>query len=218
MVRIGRSARRKYGKRQMIIKKGRIIHFFKRVAVNTYTLTTTDATTTFWTNLFQQNSFSLDQLPNYTDFTNLYDSYKICGISQKFIFDRNSADTSGLIPSTSLGINHGSVLPTLYSVNDFNDSTAPTNESAMLEYASFKASRLDRPTKRYFRPCQSFGSNPVQIVKSRWNTTAEPDVVHRGIKIAVGVNTNIADSTTPVITLGNIKVYTTFYIACRTAK
>lgn len=66
------------------------IHLFKRTKVDEHTLTNagfvaikSDITDNVY------NDFRLDQLPNYTEFTALYDQYKICGIKQKFVFNRN---------------------------------------------------------------------------------------------------------------------------------
>lgn len=189
--------------RRVVFKRGRLIHYFKRVKKDVIPITdlnflavkssVSDGT---------YNQFRLDYLPNYTDFTNLYDSYKICGISKKYIFDRNSGEA----------VTANSELPRLITVNDFNDTTALASENEALEYASCKQTRLDKVVKRYFRPTQRL-NNVSEVVKSRWNMTTEPDQIHFGIKEAVIATTNTGGKD-----LGTLHIYTTFYIACRTPK
>lgn len=207
--RVGRSARRKYGNRQMIMKKGRIIHFFKRTFKQEVSITNAGfVAIPSETAAPRYNDFRLDQLPNYTDFTNLYDTYKICGIRRKYVFNRNSSDMGDTTA--------GHEIPMLITVNDSNDTTALTNENEGLEYASFKQNRLDRPTKRYFRPFISSISAAVpnnNMVRSRWLSTAEPDYIHCGMKEAVDTISSAAGAT-----IGTLCIYTTYYIACRTPK
>lgn len=185
-------------------KNGRTIHYFKRTFKTVVALTDqsfyalpTDGTPSY-------NEFKLNQLPNYTDFTNLYDTYKICGIATKYIFDKNSSanDNTGDIPR-------------LITVNDYNDTTAPANESAMLEYASFKSTRLDKVVKRYIRPTQNITESvaTAETFKSRWNPTANVGISHMGLKQAI-----ISSSNTGLVALGTLTQYITFYVACRTAK
>lgn len=206
-IRTGRSARRKFGRRQMIMKKGRIIHFFKRSFKQEISITNSgfQAITSDGTNY---NDFKLNQLPNYSDFTNLYDTYKICGIRQKFVFNRNNADVSVTSPITEL--------PMLVTVNDFNDDGALANENEALEYSTFKQARLDRPIKRYFRPTEQTvagGTTSTDYMKSKWTSTEAPERIHRGLKVAVDT-INSASGTT----IGTLCIYTTYYVACRTPK
>lgn len=205
--RTGRSARRKFGRRQMIMKKGRIIHFFKRSYKQEISITNSgfQAITSDGTNY---NDFKLNQLPNYTDFTNLYDSYKICGIRQKFVFNRNNAD----VQTTTAGHE----LPMLITVNDYNDDGALANENEALEYSTFKQTRLDRPTKRYWRPTEQTvagGTTSTDYMKSKWTSTEAPERIHRGLKVAVDT---INTATGAVV--GTLCIYTTYYVACRTPK
>jgi len=55
------------------------VHFFKRhVDLGTITLSSAGITT-------QGYSFQLDEVPNYTEFTALYDQYKLSAVAIKFI-------------------------------------------------------------------------------------------------------------------------------------
>lgn len=153
------------------------------------------------------NRFRLSDCPNYTDFTNMYDSYRICGIKRKYIFNANVRETN----VAAYG------LPRLITCNDFNDASAPTNEGEMLEYSSCKTSRLDRITKRYFKPSTTIEDavqGNFQVQKRQWFDCATgADQNHHGLKEAV-----IVDSTNSEERIGYLHIYTTLYIACRSPR
>lgn len=183
----------KFGNRR-VGKKGILTYFFKRSRIDEV-----DVSLTSGVQVAQVNAFSLGQLPSPTEFTNLYDSYKICGIKVKFLFERTEA---------SVNVSN-QIMPNLVTVNDFNDATSLTTEAQALEYASFKTRRLDKPITRYFRPTQIVTTG--QIIKSRWNPSSSPDISHYGLKsLIVGSSSGVS--------LGRLKIYTTFYIAMRSPK
>lgn len=182
-------------------KSGIAKHYFKRTFVQEATIT--NAGFVSLNTLGVSVETQLDNLPNYAEFTALYDTYKICAVKRKFMFNRNSADVASA----------NQEIPHLVTANDYTDNTAPANEAELLQYPSFKQSRLDKPVTRYYKPCQLFSSNPIQITKSRWNPTDEPDVRHFGMKMAIDT-INSAGGTT----LGTLRVYTTLYLAFRSPK
>lgn len=194
--------KRKYGRRIITsrIRTSRPIHYYKRTV-----RTQLSCVDNFFTPLVSSagvyNTYRLDQLPNYTDFTNLYDEYKINAISCKYIFDRNSSS-----------IDNTGDIPRLLTVEDWNDATAPVGETEMLEYASFKSARLDKVVKRYFKAHQVLSG---RTVSPQWNecTAAGVQTPHHGMKQGV-----VATANTGAVPLGLLNVYTTFYIACRNAK
>lgn len=186
-----------------------LTHFFKRTFREELSITNTAVTVvpSDVTNN-RKNDWRLDQLPNYTDFQNLYDTYKICRIKQKFIYDRNSADS--LATATGYG------LPNIITVNDFNDTAAISTVNEALEYASCKINRLDKPLTRFFRPTQDLtDSISTATVKSRWNETAESDIQHHGLKVLVEVPNNVVADP---VELGKLTIYTTYYLAMKTPK
>lgn len=178
-------------------KRGILTHFFKRTAVTRVNVQIAGGFGTLGA-----NQFTLASLPNYTEFTALYDTYKICGIRMKIVFNKDSSDVM-----SSNG------LPQLITVNDFNDASGLTSEAEALQYASFKQRRMNAPISRYFRPTQLASGTTAtdfQFVKSRWNSTINTGVPHLGMKMAI---------TSPsTATLGEVVIYTTYYIACRSPK
>lgn len=175
------------------IKAGKTIHYFKRTFKQVVNLT--ELFTVINPDGSDVNSFKLSLLPNYSDFTSLYDEYKVCGISRKYLYEVNTANTGTY------------ALPRLITVNDWNDQVAPANENEMLEYGSCKQSRLDKPVKRYFKP-RFDNTSGYQFQK--WLSTQFFTIALRGLKEAV------ISSTTEDI--GNVQIYTTFYIACRNSR
>lgn len=89
-----------------------------------------------WSNYIE---FKLNQLPSYNEFSTLFDMYKIFKVECEFIPKYNSADFS------SGGTAYG--LPTLYIVEDRNSVATPSSINTLMEYASCKKARFDRPVK-----------------------------------------------------------------------
>lgn len=111
-------------------------------------------------------------------------------------------------------------MPSLVTVNDWNDGTALASEAEAMEYASFKSTRLNRVTKRYFKPTIALETNTdtttdanAVTMKNRWLSTAFTDVRHMGLKEGYVTSAN-----TGADTLGYMKIYTTYYIACRSPR
>lgn len=191
---------RRYRRRTYKKKGVQKVHFFKRVKVDEIAVSKASAFNPIYSDVAgtDYNTFNLAQLPNYTEFTALFDQYKICGIKQKYVFSRNSAEVGGSVE-----------LPNLVTVNDWNDTSALADEAEALQYASYKSKRLDYPISRFFRPTMAVGQ---EIKKAQWLRATNTSETHYGIKQAY----TIAD--TAAAGLGSMKIYTTFYIACRTPK
>lgn len=200
-----RSNRRPFKKRYGIrVKNGKTIHYFKRTYVQTVAVNSANAFTAITSDGTNYNNFKLSQLTNYADFTSLYDQFKICGIARKYVFDRNSSEAQATVISS---------LPRLITVNDWNDTSALANENEALEYANCKQSRLDRVVKRYFRPQPlADPTGYANFMSKRWLPTASYITPHSGIKEALVLNS------TSSVALGNLNIYTTFYIACKNPK
>lgn len=152
----------------------------------------------------RSNDYRLGDIPNYQDIANMYDEYKMCGIKHKFVFERNSAEVNTT----------NKIMPTLITVNDFNTQAALTTEGQALEYSSCKISRLDQVTTRYFRPKAQIKADGTDtaIAKSVWINTDTDNCPHLGL---LGT---IVTSGAGINVLGVLKIYTTYYIACRRAK
>lgn len=92
-------------------------------------------------------TFKLNDLPNYTDFTALYDQYKIAAVKIRFMPCQNvvkvQPDAMGVVISYA---------PRLFTVIDYDAGTFSTvNE--LRQYQSCKTVMGYRPVSMYLKPC-----------------------------------------------------------------
>lgn len=136
-------------------------------------------------------AFTLNNLPDASDFQNLFDSYRINKIVVKII--PKVSEYTGL---PNAGVNNA-MLPTIHSVVDYDDSTAPTSISQLAQYDTYRSTRGIREHTRVFVPkVELQGGTSIALPKSyQWIDTDNIDVPHRGLKIwitgpAIGTNTS----------------------------
>ena len=117
----------------------------------------------------------LDKLPNYTDFTTLFDSYRITGVEYRFV-PISTWVKSLLAAKTQVA--------RLVTVVDKDDNTSLTGLTAAMQYASMEESLLDRsasdsfplPTIQTYRTATTTGyQSPDAPI---WIDMAQTDVPH----------------------------------------
>lgn len=151
--------------------------------------------------------FSLDQLTDATEFTYLFDQYRICGVQCKFIYSQNSGEQAAITSATTL--------PLLYTIVDQDDGTQ-CSPTYMMEYMTVRINRLDRIVKRYVRPRANI-TNPEGIgmaTRGQWFDCDDSNVKYYGIKwdidpMEYGTSENL---------IGKLRVYFKYYIQCRTVR
>lgn len=79
-------------------------------------------------------------LPNSSEFSNLYDQYKVLSYTLELIPRFNGRDVA-YGPGTVADI------PMIYWVYDVDDSTAPTSANEIMERAKVYSARLDKPVR-----------------------------------------------------------------------
>lgn len=123
---------------------------------------------------FQQ---TLSQLPNYTDFTNLYDQYMIKKIVVKII----PKITQHNLATTTIG---NSDLPQLHSVIDYDDATTPTSVSQLVEYQTHKMTRGNEVHTRVIVPKVELDVAAATSAPKayQWLDCDASTVNHRGLK------------------------------------
>lgn len=89
-------------------------------------------------NTFKNLSFSLADVPNYTEFTTLYDQYSLRGVA------------FCLIPKFNVNT-MVDIVPPVWSILDY-DGTFPTTSTAMLQYQNLHMVRGQKWHKRYLKP------------------------------------------------------------------
>lgn len=194
------SGRRRNYRRRVFRPKTALqkIYNFKRVTVEALDITDT-----------QQNYgryYALNALHEVSDYTNLFDQYRIAAIKVEFLFDKTGEEVSSVHP-----------MPILSTVIDYDDYTALVDENDYLQYSTYRRSPINRKHKLYFRPrvaaavYQAVGTG-YQNIKAPWLDCANTSVQHYGVKFMTDGSQNggIGGNT-----LGHLRIYTTYYIQFR---
>lgn len=132
-------------------------------------------------------SFKLSDLPNYTEFTNLYDEYRFKAVKIMFVPTWN-VNALPALDGTSTGT---ASVPALYTWIDNDDNTAPTAITQGQQFSSFKAHGLlnqmrvrsvvpECSTALYSGTFTSYGQ-----VKNQWIDNNSPSVIHFGLKFGI---------------------------------
>lgn len=120
-------------------------------------------------------NFSINDVPNYTELTALYDQYKICGVRFR-LFPKQTQ-------CTSLDLATQPRNARILTAIDYTDSTSPISISEVREFETCKVdSILDRVERYVKHPKYVLSSN---IVTDDWCPTSNTTVNWLGIKYAI---------------------------------
>lgn len=133
-------------------------------------------------NQFYSSAFTLASVPNHTDFTNLYDQYKI----EKIRWTLMPRQTV----TTGVGVSQVASAP-VFSVLDFDDANVPTSIGQLMQYQNLKTTRGLSNHTRVLVPCvqvqtqNAGGAAAFGMIKRRpWLDCADDTVQHNAIKLA----------------------------------
>lgn len=185
--------------RRTLSKRAMNIHHFKRTI-------TFDPIISQTTNSYGAYAFQFNQLPNFAEFTQLYDSYRINKIVIKYVPNINSAN-AGSTPMSQF-----------HSVLDFNDATPLTSLSSAFEYQNWKMTRGAKAHTRTYTPSildavgNSGGVTPsfVKPAYKQWIATSSSDIPHFGLKWVAEATTNVSDI--------DYRPYVSVYFSCKSVK
>lgn len=162
--------------------------------------------------------FSLDQLPDYTEFTALFDRYKIAGV--KVVF--RSFNISSL--SDVQGQANGQLGGVIHYITDYDDAAVPTASDvgvqALREHENYRTASIFNSRglflKRYVRPRIALAAyagafTSYANVKPMWIDAASPSVQHYGLKFIVELLASQANFTQNF----NFTVECTYYVMCK---
>jgi len=167
--------------------------------------------------------FSMDQLPNPTEFQNLYDAYKIVKVTSYFGFDRLQVSTmTSLEQSLPTNFNN----PIFAVVKDYNDSTALTSMAQAMEYENVRMCKLGaQATSRVWDlavttyPKMSTNVSGVSTVANMattgWVDSATLNAKHYGLKTVCQSTGEAADNGD---LLGHLRVWHKYTIQCKNVK
>jgi len=137
-------------------------------------------------------NFKLEDCVNYTEFTNLYDQYKIVGVKLKLIPYQTSALTAAAPHAQA-----GQPAFLIHSAIDYDDDTqvtlSNTGADALRQYPSYKCHNIyalnGKPWSRYVRPrvatevYRTALLTGYQSTKMGWLDTTFADVSSYGLKL-----------------------------------
>lgn len=147
----------------------RPVHKFSRTIEEVYDVTT-DGVNPSLSGFF----FSLDQVPDYTDFTNLFDLYRIAKIEVEWLPEYTELTDAALI-SNAVNVRFNSTI-------DLSNSTAPSTVNEILQFEQLKSTSITRNHKRSWMPTFLMGGlTPCRC----WLPTTAANEPHLGIKVAL---------------------------------
>lgn len=157
-------------------------------------------------------SFSLSQLNNATEYTNLFDQFRICGIAITLMPSVTDFSAASGVTMTNFA------MPEVRSIIDKDDASNPTSFNEMYEYNNCKITRGHREHKRFWKPAILSASYETAVSSAytprfnQWLSTTDPATPHYGVKIGINALGSAA--------AGNMyyRMYATFYIQCKNPK
>lgn len=175
------------------------IHHFKRTI-------TFDPIISQTTDSFGSYAFQFNQLPNFSEFIQLYDSYRINKMVIKYVPNINSAN-AGSTPMCQF-----------HSVLDYNDATPLTLLTSAFEYQNWKMTRGAKVHTRTLTPAildgvgNAGGVTPsfVKPAYKQWIATSSANIPHFGLKWVAEATTNVSDI--------DWRPYITVYFSCKSVK
>lgn len=147
--------------------------------------------------------FSLSDVVNSTEFTLLFDSYRIVKVGVKIVPFFTQSSTGAAVSATSA---QTSVL--IHSIIDYDDSTTPTATDAgvseMRQFSSYKMKNISTGKGSFYRTFRPLTAVPVFASgvfssyatgnKNMWLDCNSPDTEHYGLKIIMEANDSGANT------------------------
>lgn len=170
--------RRRYLRKRTYRRRNIARHHFKRMA-DSGTITGLATYTPFLAGY----QFTFDSIPGYTEFTNLYDQYRINFIVQKWHL---RIDPGAQVAASA-------TYPKLYWVVDNDDSTAAANINELRQHSRCRMAVMNpnKPVVVKFRPnilMQAYESATTTAYVPKWKQfvdCADSSTPHYGLKIAI---------------------------------
>lgn len=183
----------------------RKVYRFTRMCV----FTRIDSTNSGLVDQFGSYQFKLSDCPNVSEFTALFDMYRITGVKITFYPTTQSVSISG--GGTAVNI----VTPRFITAIDEDDSTAPSTQEELLQYQTCRITTVNKKHTIYFKPkvaseiYASAVSTAYGSPKTMWLNLSNTNVPHFGLKWCM----ESAGSTAPAGAFSykvNVKYYLQF--------
>lgn len=160
------------------------LHYFRRryVVAN---ITSSTSSVGVQTNAAGALSFAMSSLPNASEFTALFDAYKIVKVKLDFIpfGDNVNMPLDAMSNSTSLMSPGGPLITAI----DYDDANTPGAATDLLQYQASKVTPVPRRLKMSLRPkfateVYRSGTSTGYGARSGWLDCANSDIPHYGVK------------------------------------
>lgn len=203
LVRRKKFIKRGYKKAAAKVNLKRQVHYFSR-RVNLGSIVSVGLNTPTLTSL----SFKLSNVPNVSEFGNLFDQYKLTYVKLMFKLNQD--------PSAQTAVN--AFYPTMYHCVDHDDISAPTSLDDMRQHGRTRMSVLkpNRYTVIKVKPSvlyevsrdASAGTTTVAPKWRQWIDMAHTDTVHYGLKYALDNTFNLNPNY-------SLEVQAQYWFSCR---
>ena len=166
-------------------------------------------------------AFQLIDIPNYTEFSNLFDSYMITGVMLQFkLMDNPDAAYPTNTSASSATANNLNWFPTIWYTPDHDDNNAPTlAQIKEYERVRHKVLRPNMETNIMLRPTtltqlyrSSTSTGYAENNKRLWLDMANANIPHYGVKCVFDM-----EGLPPIGTF-RIKVNAKYYFKCKTTR
>lgn len=130
--------------------------------------------------------FQLSDLPNASEFTTLFDSYRIMGVKMKLVpcFSNSDIVDTAAVPGYNIHI------PNVHTVIDYDDVTALSAVTDYMQYDTYKMTRGNKIVKVFCKPRPQASMNvsgaaalAAQESRYRWIDCNQASVYYFGIKV-----------------------------------
>lgn len=128
-------------------------------------------------------SFNISQLPNYTEFTALFDQYRINKIKVTLYPHANSTET----PCNATN----DFIPLIAFCEDTDDATTPTSVDDLNQKPNVRYSRFNKPISMWIKPhvatevYRSTITTGYGNIANAWIDSISSDIPHYGFKWAI---------------------------------
>lgn len=158
-------------------------------------------------NTFDAFDFKLNTLPSYTEFTNLYDSYRITKIKMHWLPRMNIFSFDAYTATSTES-------PQLLTVVDTDDSTVPSSLDELLERETMRVHHFSKPFTITFKPKFSLAAWGGTLFTSyaegganQWIDVLSPGVPYFGVKVGTTTYSTNNSGENPVW-----DIITTYYL------
>lgn len=191
------------------------VYFYKRHSNDDAFVAGADGADSFYSTVY-----TLNAVPGYTEFTALYDFYKINKVVVKVLPFFSQVNSVGTSTGTFAAFSSASNLR-IFSAVDYNDSTAPTTVDQLREYQNCKVTQYIKGHTRSFIPRVSLegpsGANCVYPqLGNPWVATAASNIEFNALKMAIDTSLLPAAYIAPGDVLARVEV--TYYISFKNPK